>query len=830
MDASSYQEIRELFDNYIRMYSTRDDLLTAWFSDDFSGITGSGDYLVKDREAWVAVTRQDFAQVKDPINIELKDLSIQLLAETIAVTSSTFVIHLPIEEHILSKKIARLVLIFRREDAGWKISHSSISVSFGVADEGEIYPLKDLQDRNRHLEALVAERTGQLSEANEKLKRVNEELAREVEKQKAAELANARLLLRQRAVLDNLPMMAWLKNTEGRLEMINEQYARSAGRTVEECLGKTDFDLFPGDMAADYVADDREVCASGRTKHVEERIATPAGTRWHSTFKTPLFDELGRVVGTTGIAEDITERKQAEELLSYATSLTSAALESTPDGILVVNRNGEIARWNRKFVELWEVPEELLVTDVKDPVLPYIASRMVKPDEFLAKVHELYARPEASGQDQLALADGRHFDRYTQPLKIGDEIVGRFWSYRDVTDLKKHQLERLRIEKLESLGLLAGGIAHDFNNILTGVMGNVSIALLFLDATHKSFKPLEEAEKASLRATELAHQLLTFARGGEPVRKVVSLPNIVNESVELGLSGSNVRGVVDIPDTIHAIDADEGQLCQVLHNIVINASQAMPGGGTLAVTARNERLVDGNALGLAPGNYVRLTVADQGCGMTEEVMGKIFDPYFTTKSGGNGLGLASVYSIITRHGGHVGVASTLGRGTTFTIHLPSIGETYQAHAAESAAQEGGDQHGGGAVLVMDDEAMIRDLAALMLVELGYRVTTCAEGAEAVRLYGEALRAGTTFAAVIMDLTIPGGMGGKEAAERILAMDADANLIVSSGYSNDPIMADYPAYGFRAAVAKPYTIKSLGEKLTSLGSVKGPLSPGGPLHV
>ncbi|MBU5638966.1 PAS domain S-box protein [Geomonas sp. Red69] len=943
MDTSDYQEIRGLFDYYIRMYSTRDDLLTTYFSDDFSGITGSGDYLVKDRDAWIAVTRQDFAQVKDPINIDLKDLSIQLLAETIAVTSSTFVIHLPIEEHILSKKIARLVLIFRKECTGWKICHSSISVSFGVADEGEIYPLKDLEDRNRHLEAVVAERTGQLSEANTKLKQANEDLAREIEGHKQSQIANERLLLRQRAILDNLPMMAWLKDTESRLEMINEPYARACGRPVEECIGKTDLELFPREMAQKFLSDDRDVCVSGVKKHLEELIPTTDGTRWHFTCKTPLFDEVGRTVGTTGVALDITERKQAEkalieseerfrslmenipnvavqgyaldgtvlfwnraseilygysarealganlldliipaemkdgvreaisqmyesckpippgelllkrkdgslvpvlsshallspvgrppeffcldvdlterkkaeDLLSYAISLTDASLESTAEGILVVNRNGEIARWNKKFAELWKVPEELLVTGVKDPVLAHITAQMSQPDRFLAKVMELYEHPDASSQDLLALADGRFFDRYSQPLEIGDEIVGRFWSFRDVTEHKKHQQEQLKIEKLESLGLLAGGIAHDFNNILTGVMGNISFAQMFLDPSHKACKPLEEAEKASLRATELAHQLLTFARGGEPIRKIISLQHIVNESVELVLSGSNVKGFIDIPDTTHAVDADEGQLSQVLHNILINASQAMPGGGTLTISAQNETIAGSNTLSLPPGSYVRLSITDQGCGMPEDVMAKVFDPYFTTKSAGNGLGLASAYSIIARHGGHIGVESVVAQGTTFTIHLPSIGETYSSHNAETAAKSRAEQHNGGSILVMDDEAMIRAFAERMLSELGYQVTTCSDGAEAITLYKKALQSGSAFTAVIMDLTIPGGMGGKDAAQQILAVDAAANLIVSSGYSNDPIMADYQAYGFSAAVAKPYRINDLGQILISL---------------
>jgi len=689
MDASDYQKIRQLFDDYIRMYSSRDDLLTTHFSEDFSGITGSGDYLVKDREAWIAVTRQDFAQIKDPINIELKDLAIQLLAETIAVATSTFTIHLPIEDHVLSQKIVRLVLIFRNEPTGWKISHSSISVSFGVAGEDEIYPLKDLEERNRFLEELVAERTTQLSEANAKLQLTNEVLEKEV-----------------------------------------------------------------------------------------------------------------------------AEHKQSAEQLSYSISLTNASLESTADAILIVDRNGAIVRWNQKFINLWNVPEELLVTGSIAPVLKYVASQMSQPEQFLDKVTELYEHPEDSSQDLLNLADGRLFDRYSQPLKIGTEIVARFWSFRDITEQKRQEKERLKMEKLESLGLLAGGIAHDFNNILTGVMGNISFAQMFLDSSHKSYKPLVEAEKASRRATELAHQLLTFARGGEPVRKVISLQHLVSETVELALHGSNIQGIVQIPDSIHGIDADEGQMCQVLHNIIINASQAMPGGGTLTVTAHNETLGDNNTLNLLPGRYVRLTFSDQGCGIPDDVMKRIFDPYFTTKSAGSGLGLASAHSIINRHGGRIGASSTVGQGTTFTIHLPSIGETYSKYQTDSVTQSVGD-HPGGAVLVMDDEAMICDMTTQMLEYLGYQATTCASGAEAVTLYKAAGDSGAPFSAVIMDLTIPGGMGGKDAAEHILAIDPQARLIVSSGYSGDPIMSDYRAYGFAGAVAKPYNIQELGKLISDL---------------
>ena len=393
-------------------------------------------------------------------------------------------------------------------------------------------------------------------------------------------------------------------------------------------------------------------------------------------------------------------------------------------------------------------------------------------------------------------------------------IAGIVTSCRDITEHKENEEELLKNEKLGSLGILAGGIAHDFNNILTGIIGNISFAKVFLDTTHKSYKLLAEAEKASQRAGELAHQLLTFSRGGEPVKKVVSPQHLINEAISLVLRGSNVKATVDIHNSIHAIEADEGQMSQVFHNIIINATQAMPGGGTLMVTARNEMIAENNPLSLPPGTYIRVVFADQGCGISDDHLKKIFDPYFTTKSAGNGLGLASVHSIIKRHGGHIGVSSMVGKGTTFTIFLPSLGERYAKFQADIITQAKG-RHRGGSILVMDDEEMIRDIAASMLTHLGYEVTTCATGDEAVELYKKSMESGHPFLTVIMDLTIPGGLGGKQAASQIHTLFPNARLIVSSGYSNDPIMSNYQEYGFSGAIAKPYNVDEVEQVLSSL---------------
>ena len=277
-------------------------------------------------------------------------------------------------------------------------------------------------------------------------------------------------------------------------------------------------------------------------------------------------------------------------------------------------------------------------------------------------------------------------------------------------------------------------------------------------------------------------------------------------------------GKIRFAEGLHAIEADEGQMGQVFHNIVLNAVQAMPGGGTLVVSADNVTLTGDNSQALPPGNYVRVVFADEGHGMPEELQHKIFDPYFTTKPGGSGLGLASVHSIVKKHGGNVQVRSLVGRGTDFTFYLPSIGAAVLGPTEIEATSEGG-RHAGGAVLVMDDDELIQILATQILEHLGYQVTSCANGEEAVALYGKAVGTGTPFLAAVMDLTIPGGMGGKEAAQQILALDPAVRLIVSSGYSNDEVMADYARYGFCAAIAKPYRVAELTAVLAGMAEAE-----------
>lgn len=414
---------------------------------------------------------------------------------------------------------------------------------------------------------------------------------------------------------------------------------------------------------------------------------------------------------------------------------------------------------------------------------------------------------------KVTCKDGHVRQAIVNTQLIGSRVVIIF---TDITEREMLRNELIKMQKLESIGVLAGGIAHDFNNILTGVIGNLSYARQLVALEHVASPPLAAAEKAAKRATELTRQLLTFARGGEPVKKVVAVRHLIEEAMALMLRGTNVRGEIRVDEDIRAIEADEGQIAQVLHNVIINAVQAMPAGGILRVEAGNMRLDATRTIALPAGEYVRIAITDEGCGIPEEIQERIFDPYFTTKEFGSGLGLASAYSIMTRHGGSISIDSAGIRGTLCTLLLPVTEKPLPVESPQTvgwqAAERGRLQH---AILVMDDEQSIRDLSTTMLGHMGYTVHTCEDGEAAVRMYEEARAKGEGYAVVLMDLTIPGGMGGLEASRRILALDKDACLVVSSGYCQDPVMADYRTHGFAGVLAKPYTMAELEQAVASV---------------
>lgn len=383
---------------------------------------------------------------------------------------------------------------------------------------------------------------------------------------------------------------------------------------------------------------------------------------------------------------------------------------------------------------------------------------------------------------------------------------------REISEKRKMEEHLQKMEKLESVGLLAGGIAHDFNNILTAIIGNAGLAKLKLGKEHdeKIVQLLKEIEDAALGAKGLTQQLLTFAEGGTPVLETVSIGQLLRDSSPFALRGSNVRCEFYLPNDLWPVEIDRGQMNQVINNLVINAVQAMKGGGIVNIRAQNTTVTKDCSLPLQEGKYVKISVEDHGEGILPEYLDKLFDPYFTTKQTGSGLGLTTSYSIIIKHNGFITVESEPGLGTTFHFYLPASQKETQPSTAEKKCTE----HQG-KILVMDDEKMLRFVLSEMLTHLGYEVACAKDGSEAITKYMDAVQSDEPFDGVIMDLTIPGGMGGKEAIRHLAKINPSVKAIVSSGYSNDPVMSNHRDYGFSAVVTKPFTIEQLADAIQKL---------------
>lgn len=396
-------------------------------------------------------------------------------------------------------------------------------------------------------------------------------------------------------------------------------------------------------------------------------------------------------------------------------------------------------------------------------------------------------------------------------------ILGAVMAFRDVTERQKLVEERIRSSKLESVGILAGGIAHDFNNILTAIVGNISMASAEVAEGADPGPFLREADLACARARDLTQQLLTFAKGGAPIRQIALLSEVIRDSARFATHGSTARCECHIPEGLWPVEADKGQISQVIQNVVINAAQAMPEGGVIQITAHNLAEGEDRTVGLGPARYVRISIQDQGTGIRPEHLEKIFDPYFSTKQRGSGLGLATAYSIVKQHEGAITVDSRLGVGTCFQIYLPASDKLPARPPAGPVASPG---PGSGRILVMDDERPVLNLLVKMLQKLGYAVIPALDGAEAVRLYAGAQARGQTIDAVILDLTVPGGVGGEQALKQLVALDPAVKAIVSSGYSNDRVMASYQEFGFQAVVPKPYGLESLAAVLACVRAKSG----------
>ncbi len=409
----------------------------------------------------------------------------------------------------------------------------------------------------------------------------------------------------------------------------------------------------------------------------------------------------------------------------------------------------------------------------------------------------------------LITRDGKRIDAINSTKLIKyrgeDALLG---VVTDITDRKISEDNIRKAQKLESLGILAGGIAHDFNNILTVVMGNITLSMLNPSNTELIVGNLKAAEEAVGRAKDLTRQFLTLSKTSLPVKKTMYIGEFLKNAISFAISGSAVKKEFQVSDDLHPVEIDENQMGQVMNNLVINAVQAMPGGGTLRLRASNAMISNPGYLPLEPGNYVKISLVDTGQGIPEEHISRIFDPYFSTREMGSGLGLAISYSIISKHGGFIDVKSKVGEGSEFIVYLPVSSETVrqEASAFETVVA------GRGRILVMDDDEGVQAIAEKFLTYLGYDFEIARDGEEALEKYRSALGGDKPYSAVILDLTVPGGMSGKETVVKILEMDPEVKAVLSSGYVNDPVVINYHDHGFRDVITKPYRIDELSRVL------------------
>lgn len=548
-----------------------------------------------------------------------------------------------------------------------------------------------------------------------------------------------------------------------------------------------------------------------------------------SCWSQPIFATDGEIVGTFALyyrepkKPTLVELKLMETMAQVAAisiesyrirnekvilrKMLANIIDSMPSVLIGTDTKGKVTQWNLEVENITGIPREKAIGQPLEVVYPKIKTEM-------SELYEAIRSKEVKEKTKKISVQSME-DRYENitifPLRANG-IEGAVIRVDDVTE--REQLEEIRIQhdKLKSIGVLAGGIAHDFNNLLVGILGNIDLASNLIERSNKAYPLLQKAEKASLRAKDLTTQLLTFSKGGHPVRKPVALESLIKESAEFILAGSNVVCKYTISNDVWLVDVDSGQISQVVQNIIINAKEAMEAGGVIEITCEN---IDRHSIyahkSLKEEKYVMVKISDTGPGIQKSNLGKIFDPYFTTKQKGSGLGLAVCHSIILKHDGFITVVSTEGAGTTFSIYLPALFSSENIIVEKKYVTK----KSSGKVMVMDDEELVRDLISNMLNQLGCETVMASDGEEAVKIYKSLLDSDSPVDLIIMDLTIPNGMGGKEAVQKILEINNKAKVIVFSGYSTDPIISNFKDYGFVNALKKPFKFSELSKVVNAV---------------
>jgi len=657
-----------------------------------------------------------------------------------------------------------------------------------------------LQKAHDKLELRVRERTAELLLVNKKLRQ-------EILERQQIELKLMLSEARYRAIIENQTELVLRALPDGSITFVNEAYCNYFGKEPDELIGQSlVVPVYEEDqseilqklslLGMDYLEDN----------HTLRAVRADGKICWQEWNCRAILKD-GIPIEIQAVGRDVNEQIMAKEALQLSEANFRKLAEFAP-ALIYVYRGGRLLYVNSKFEEMTSLSKEQLLNMNPLELVDVDYQELIMKNALARQIGEIITPYEFRYKDKLGQQHWGYLYADNIEYEGSPAILGMIV---DVTERKKMEEYMLQASKLESIGILAGGIAHDFNNILTVISGNVSLAKMIIEADNEIVDILTEVEQAASQARDLTQQLLTFSKGGAPIKETASIKDLLQESTCFVLRGSNVICAYQIDDDLWPVEIDKGQINQVINNLIINAVQSMPDGGIIHLSAENVTSLSELPPSLEPADYIKITIKDEGIGIMEEHLNKVFDPYFTTRQKGHGLGLTTTYSIIKKHDGDINISSAEESGTTVTIYLPALPE----QTVEIKNSRALTLRGQGNILIMDDEDIIRETLGKMLKRLGYTVSTAADGHKAINLYQKARHLNEPFDLLMMDLTIAGGMGGKETVKKLLEIDPAAKVIVSSGYSNDPVMADYQEYGFSGILPKPYKIEEVNQILHDL---------------